>query len=191
VFPEDTHPSPAIVASVLCCYASPKLSASEAIRRPSRGAIGTADRHGGYGGSYPRAHASHVPKNGRRVSSEEHLGGARSAASGSGSWLFAVAGIFRSSRPRPVRRKSARAETAPLAAAPMTARCLWHRSSAGLMILFLCGCQSGAQLPPTPVLGATCQTLSGSCLLLTPPPSGGGCTCPGLGNGTVTGTSGS
>jgi len=33
-------------------------------------------------------------------------------------------------------------------------------------------------------------TLSGSCLLLTPPPSGGGCTCPGLGDGIVKGTSG-
>src|SRR6516225_4659813 len=64
-------------------------------------------------------------------------------------------------------------------------------SYAGLMtILLLCGCQSGAQLPPTPVIGATCLTLSGSCPLLTPPQAGGGCSCPGLGNGTVTGTSG-
>ena len=50
-----------------------------------------------------------------------------------------------------------------------------------MLIIFLCGCQSGAQLPPTPVIGATCQTLAGSCLLLTPPPSGGGCTCPDWG----------
>jgi len=64
-------------------------------------------------------------------------------------------------------------------------------AAAGLaIVLVLCGCQSGTQLPPTPVIGATCQTLSGSCLLLTPPPSGGGCTCSGLGDGIVTGASG-
>src|SRR5215472_1679804 len=66
-----------------------------------------------------------------------------------------------------------------------------RNAAAGLaIVLFLCGYQSRPQLPPTPVIGATCQTLSGSCLLLTPPPSGGGCTCPGLGDGIVVGTSG-
>src|SRR5262249_58976272 len=66
----------------------------------------------------------------------------------------------------------------------------WNAVTGLAIVLFLCGCQSGPQLPPTPVIGATCQTLSGSCLLLTPPPSGGGCTCPGLGDGIVTGASG-
>ena len=29
-----------------------------------------------------------------------------------------------------------------------------------VIIFFLCGCQSGAQLPPTPVIGATCQSIT-------------------------------
>ena len=66
----------------------------------------------------------------------------------------------------------------------------WRRADGLMIILLLCGCQSGAQLPPTPVIGATCLTLSGSCLILTSPPAGSPCSCPGLGNGTVTGTSG-
>jgi hypothetical protein len=52
------------------------------------------------------------------------------------------------------------------------------------------GAQSAPQLPVAPAIGSTCQTLSGSCLILTSPPAGSTCSCPGLGIGTVVGTSG-
>jgi hypothetical protein len=66
----------------------------------------------------------------------------------------------------------------------------WNAVAGLAIILFLCGCQSGTQLPLAPVIGATCQTLSGSCLILSSPPPGSTCSCPELGVGTVVGTSG-
>src|SRR6516164_10237602 len=33
----------------------------------------------------------------------------------------------------------------------------WNAAAGLAVVLVLCGCQSGTQLPPTPVIGATCQ----------------------------------
>src|SRR5215472_2482967 len=51
----------------------------------------------------------------------------------------------------------------------------WNAAAGLAFVLFLCSCQSGTQLPRAPVIGATCQTLSGSCLILSSPPPGVAC----------------
>ena len=69
----------------------------------------------------------------------------------------------------------------------MRAPLRWISTPGMAIILLLCGCQSSPQLPVATAIGATCQTLSGSCLILTSPPAGSTCSCPGLGIGTVVG----